>query len=51
MRITISASSANRGHTEEAIAYFTEALRIRPDYKNAENNLKLAPASHGKGVP
>jgi len=35
---------ARTGRLDEAIAHFREALRVKPDFKEAEYNLKVATA-------
>jgi len=35
-------------NTDEAVAHFREALRIKPDFAEAHNNLKRALAVQGK---
>jgi protein O-mannosyl-transferase len=39
---------ADQGKLDEAIAHYSEALRIKPDYATARNNLGLALADEGK---
>jgi tetratricopeptide (TPR) repeat protein len=39
---------ADQGKLDEAIAHFSEALRIEPDYADAHNNLGVALADEGK---
>ncbi len=39
---------AGQGKTQEAIAHYAEALRIKPDYEEAHNNLGLVLAGQGK---
>jgi Flp pilus assembly protein TadD len=39
---------AREGRTGEAIAHYTEALRIKPDYAEAHNNLGFALAEQGR---
>ena len=39
---------ASRGKTQEAIAHFAEALRIKPDFAEVHNNLGVALAGQGK---
>ncbi len=39
---------ADQGRLDEAIAHFSEALRIEPDYADAHNNLGVALADEGK---
>ena len=38
----------DRGRSREAIDHYTEALRLRPDYVNARNNLGLTLAGLGR---
>jgi tetratricopeptide (TPR) repeat protein len=44
----LGAALADQGKTEEAIAHYSEALRIKPDYADAHNNLGVALAGEGK---
>jgi tetratricopeptide (TPR) repeat protein len=44
----LGVSLAEQGKLDEAIAHYSEALRIKPDYANAHNNLGAALADRGK---
>ena len=44
----LGASLADQGKTDEAIAHYSEALRIKSDYADAHNNLGVALADEGK---
>ncbi len=39
---------AGQGKTQEAVAHYAEALRIKPDYAEAHNNLGVALVGQGK---
>jgi Flp pilus assembly protein TadD len=39
---------ARKGKVDEAISHFRQALQIRPDYKEAHNNLQVALAEREK---
>ena len=39
---------ATQGKLDQAMAQYTEALRLKPDYAEAHNNLGLALAAQGK---
>jgi Flp pilus assembly protein TadD len=39
---------AEQGRVEEAIAHYSEALRIKPDYPDAHNNVGVALAEQGR---
>jgi Flp pilus assembly protein TadD len=44
----LGATLADQGKTDEAIAHYSEALRIKSDYADAHNNLGVALADQGK---
>src|SRR6202167_1037861 len=44
----LGVSLADQGKLDEAIAHYSEALRIKPDYADAHNNLGAALADQGK---
>jgi protein O-mannosyl-transferase len=44
----LGVSLAGQGKLDEAIAHYSEALRIKPDYADAHNNLGAALADQGK---
>ena len=44
----LGVSLADQGKLDNAIAHYSEALRIKPDYANAHNNLGAALADRGK---
>jgi len=45
---TLGFSLMRQGKTQEAIAHYAEALRIKPDYAEAHNNLGIILANQGK---
>ena len=44
----LAVSLADQGKLDEAIAHYSEALRIKPDYTKAQDNLDLALVRRGK---
>ena len=44
----LGATSAGRGRTDEAIAHYQEALKIKPEYAEAQYNLGIALAACGR---